>query len=81
MTAVVLTRNDSARNMRRYYRLDVQPDLFSAWRFVREWGHIGRAGQTRSAPCHTPDAAAELERQRRRKERKGHVASSAGRDR
>lgn len=36
MSAVVLTRNNSARNMRRYYRLDVQPDLFGAWCCVRE---------------------------------------------
>nr|WP_294566570.1 WGR domain-containing protein [uncultured Rhodopila sp.] len=81
MTAVVLTRSDIARNMRRYYRLDVQPDLFGAWCFVREWGRIGRAGQSRSVPYPTPDAAADaLERQRRHKERKGYVASSAGRD-
>jgi len=28
MTALTLTRRDPARNMHRYYRLDVQPDLF-----------------------------------------------------
>lgn len=46
MHAVVLHRVDSARNMRRYYRLGVQPDLFGYWLFVCEWGRNGRSGQT-----------------------------------
>lgn len=33
--------------MRRYYLLDVQPDLFGAWVVVREWGRIGQAGRYR----------------------------------
>ncbi|MGH6834124.1 MAG: WGR domain-containing protein [Methylocella sp.] len=33
--------------MRGFYRLDVQPDLFGQWCFIREWGRIGRAGQVR----------------------------------
>jgi predicted DNA-binding WGR domain protein len=81
MNAVTLTRSDSARNMRRYYRLDVQPDLFGAWCCVREWGRIGQAGQTRSVPYPTPlEARAALDRQRHKKERKGYIATSAGRD-
>ncbi len=80
MSAVTLIRSDTARNMRRYCRLDVQPDLFGEWCFVREWGRIGQAGQTRSVPYPTPvKAEAALERQRRRKERKGY-APSAGRN-
>ena len=44
MTAVTLHRVDPARNMRRFYQLDVQPDLFGAWGVVREWGvSAGRA--------------------------------------
>jgi predicted DNA-binding WGR domain protein len=31
MTAVTLHRIDPARNMRRFYRLDLQPDLFGAY--------------------------------------------------
>ena len=42
MSAVMLTRIDRAHNMARYYRLDVQPDLFGQWCFIREWGRIGR---------------------------------------
>jgi hypothetical protein len=46
MTALTLRRSDPTRNMHRYYRLDVQLDLFGAWCFIREWGCIGQAGQT-----------------------------------
>lgn len=44
MSAVVLRRIDAAQNMARFYRLDVQPDLFGGWSFIREWGRIGRPG-------------------------------------
>lgn len=37
MNAVTLYRIDPAKNMHRFYRLDVQPDLFGAWCLVREW--------------------------------------------
>jgi predicted DNA-binding WGR domain protein len=33
--------------MARFYRLDVQPDLFGGWTLWREWGRIGRGGQVR----------------------------------
>jgi predicted DNA-binding WGR domain protein len=77
ITAVHLRRIDDARNMRRFYRLDVQPDLFGAWCVFREWGRIGRAGQVREAPYPTPaEAHAALDKQRRRKERKGYARPS-----
>jgi predicted DNA-binding WGR domain protein len=47
MTAITLRRIDPAKNMRRFYRLDVQPDLFGQWCLIREWGRIGSAGQVR----------------------------------
>jgi predicted DNA-binding WGR domain protein len=50
MTALTLTRQDPERNMARYYRLDVQPDLFGGWALWREWGRIGRAGTVRRDP-------------------------------
>jgi predicted DNA-binding WGR domain protein len=49
MNAVILYRHDPFRNIRRYYRLDMQPDLFGFWLFVREWGRIGYSGQPRVA--------------------------------
>lgn len=74
MTAIMLTRTDATRNLHRYYRLDVQPDLFGAWCFIREWGRIGSAGQVRTLRLPSPADAkrAALERQRRAKERKGY---------
>jgi predicted DNA-binding WGR domain protein len=49
MSAITLHRIDPSRNVRRYYRLDVQPDLFGWWVFVREWGRINTGGQTQEA--------------------------------
>ena len=73
MTAITLRRRDPIRNMHRYYRLDVQLDLFGDWCFLREWGRIGSAGLTRTVLYPPQAAQAALERQRRAKERRGYV--------
>lgn len=74
MTAVVLYRIDSARNMHRYYRLDLQRDLFGAWCLMREWGRIGQGGQMRSEPyAISADVEVALEKQLRAKERRGYI--------
>ena len=74
MTGLTLTRADPAKNLHRFYRLDIQPDLFGAWCFIREWGRIGSAGQVRTLPFPTPaEAQAALNKQRRAKERKGYA--------
>jgi predicted DNA-binding WGR domain protein len=44
-TCLHLRRVDPARNMRRFYRLMVQPDLFGGASLVRVWGRIGTAGR------------------------------------
>lgn len=44
-TDVQMRRTDPARNMRRFYRLSVQRDLFGGASLVREWGRIGFRGQ------------------------------------
>jgi hypothetical protein len=36
MTAVTLYRIEPARRTHRYYRMDVQPDLFGEWCLMRE---------------------------------------------
>lgn len=73
MRAVHLRRIDAARNMARYYALDVQPTLFGEWALVREWGRIGQGGQQRAAVYGTEsEATAALDRQRRVKERRGY---------
>jgi len=44
---VELRRIDPARNMSRFYRLDVQPDLFGGVLLMKEWGRIGAQGRRR----------------------------------
>lgn len=44
-TDLHLRRIDPACNMRRFYRMSVQPDLFGGACLVREWGRIGFRGQ------------------------------------
>jgi predicted DNA-binding WGR domain protein len=74
MGAVILHRVDPSRNLRRFYRLNVQPDLFGFWLFIREWGRIGYSGQTRVAAFPTlAEAQVALDRQRRTKERRGYA--------
>jgi len=53
MSSVTIHRTDPTRNIRRYYRLDVQQDLFGQWCCICEWGRIGAAGQTHSVPYPT----------------------------
>jgi predicted DNA-binding WGR domain protein len=74
MTAVTLHRIDDRRNMSRFYRLDVQPDMFGRWLLVSEWGRIGRSGHMRVASFAGIDEAhAALQRRRRVKERRGYA--------
>ena len=61
MSVVVLYRIDHKRRMQRYYRMDVQPDLFGQWCVIKEWGRIGCTGKMRSVPFFT-FADAELAR-------------------
>lgn len=73
MTAITLRRTDPARNMRRFYRLDVQPDLFGAWGVVREWGRIGQPGRMRVDRYLTEaQAGAWMQRQRAAKQGRGY---------
>lgn len=76
MPAVTLHRIDPARNMARYYRLDVQPDLFGAWGLVREWGRIGQPGRMRVEPYSAPAQAEErLKAQQTAKQNRGYARS------
>jgi len=42
-----LTRTDPARNIDRFYIVDVTPTLFGEWALVREWGRRGSPGTVR----------------------------------
>ena len=44
-TRVEMRRIDPSRNMRRFYLMQVQPDLFGGVSLIREWGRIGRRGR------------------------------------
>lgn len=72
-TNLRLTRIDPALNMRRFYRLALQPDLFGGCTLIREWGRIGRGGQikreTFASEARAVDALIEMQR---RKARRGY---------
>ena len=71
MNTVILYHIDRDRHMHRYYRMDVQPDLFGQWCLMRGWGRVGSTGQTRCLPFPTPqEAEAALDKQRNAKERR-----------
>lgn len=44
-TDLLMQRIDPAHNMRRFYSMTVQPDLFGGATLVREWGRIGLRGR------------------------------------
>ncbi len=44
---VSLRRVEPSRNMRRFYSLEVERDLFGRVVLVRRWGRIGTAGKVR----------------------------------
>lgn len=67
MNAVELHRIDTARNMHRFYRLDMQPDLFGGVLLVRQWGRVVAEHYDEEAP-----ALAALARQAERKRRRGY---------
>jgi len=75
MHSVMLYRIDQARNMQRFYRMDIQPDLFGNHCLIIGWGRIGRSGQVRSIPYPTGDDAYHaFHKQRATKERRGYAA-------
>jgi predicted DNA-binding WGR domain protein len=45
MNALHLRRIDPVRNMCRFYRLDVQPDLFGGVLLLKQWGRVGTQGR------------------------------------
>jgi predicted DNA-binding WGR domain protein len=53
-----LTRVRPELNEERFYRLEIQPDLFGRTILVRRWGRVGTSGSKRLD--HHPDAGAAL---------------------
>ena len=76
MTAITLHHIDTTRNMSRFYRLDLQPDLFGAWGVIREWGRIGQAGRVRIDPYPTAEQAEDrMHRQQAVKQGRGYTVA------
>jgi predicted DNA-binding WGR domain protein len=74
MNAVHLRRLDPARNMQRFYRLDVQPDLFGGILLMKEWGRIGARGRMVAERCDNEAlAAVASQRHAERKRRRGYA--------
>ena len=71
--ALLLTRVDASRNMRRFYGLALVRSLWGEVGLARQWGRIGSQGKRRT-DWHesTEAAAAELERLAQSKQRKGY---------
>lgn len=59
-----LRRIEPAKNMRRFYLMTVQRDLFGGASLIREWGRIGSSGQMRvdhhADEGHAVDALADM---------------------
>ena len=47
MMEIHLEKHDPDRNVARYYRMSVHPNLFGEWTLLREWGRIGQGGRVR----------------------------------
>lgn len=72
----LLHRVDPARNMRRFYRLEILPDLFGGVIMKREWGRIGSRGQSKTRWFDDPRlASAAMRAQAGRKIKRGYFAS------
>ncbi|WP_316166960.1 MULTISPECIES: WGR domain-containing protein [unclassified Bradyrhizobium] len=54
-----MTRTDDQRNMARFYKPDVQPELFGKWSSLKEWERIGRGG-TANAELHATRGLAHM---------------------
>jgi predicted DNA-binding WGR domain protein len=74
-TDIDLKRVNLALNMRRFYRMSIQPDLFGGASLVREWGRIGYRGRTLiERHKDEGDAVAALLKLSARKSRRGYRA-------
>jgi len=73
LIGVALRRIDPAKNMARFYAMDVQLDLFGAVMLIKQWGRIGTGGRVAGEPyASIALALAALQRQAARKRRRGY---------
>lgn len=73
MNEIILYKTDAAKNLFRFYHLDIQTDLFGSPCLIRRWGRIGKGGQMKTVPFPTLEAAEqELTKYQRIKINKGY---------
>ena len=73
LIGVTLRRIDPAKNMARFYAMEVQFDLFGAIMLMRQWGRLGTGGRIAGEPYASVALAKNaLERQAARKRRRGY---------
>ena len=69
-----MTRIDPDRNMKRFYAIDLQRELFGQWECVRSWGRIGSRGRCVKSMFRTQqEAAEEADKWYRTKRRRGYM--------
>ena len=77
--SVYLTRRDPAKNLARFYRMLIVPDLFGSWVLLREWGRIGNGGQVKAEQfANAGEALLALQKLTRAKVRRGYQAKKCG---
>ena len=73
LIGVMLRRIDPAKNMARFYAMDVQLDLFGAIMLIKQRGRLGSGGRIAGEPYASVALAVNaLERQASRKRRRGY---------
>lgn len=79
MPPLSLFRIDATRNMRRFYRLDIERDLFGGFLLMKQWGRIGARGRIIAERFESEaPALAALQKQADRKQRRGYVVTNRG---
>jgi predicted DNA-binding WGR domain protein len=74
-----LTRTDPARNMNRFYAVDVTPTLFGEWAVLREWGRRGSPGTLRlDSYGRREEAPSAEQRTIKRRLQRGYTAERRG---
>lgn len=73
---IELRRIDPSRNMHRFYRHAITPDLFGGFLLLKQWGRIGVRGRIVAERYETEALAADaLWRQAIRKRRRGYLSA------
>ena len=78
ITSVNLVHVDPARNMARFYGIDVQPTLFGEVSVLRNWGRIGTKGRGMMVTYEDKyQAVAAVQKLDKQKRRRGYVEMKA----